>query len=107
MAEESPGADVPSLGTAAVLGVPIIISRLTHSMADQGVSQVVLDHLGSIDPVAQAGSAKASDAVTNKAAGGQVIDLIFGDGRNDVASAIATETGITEGQAATVLPTSA
>ncbi len=107
MAEESPGADVPSLGTAAVLGVPLIISRLTHSLADQGVSQVVLDHLGSIDPVAQANSGPAADAVANKAAGDQIIDLIFGDGRSDVANAIALETGISDGQAAMVLPTSA
>ncbi len=107
IADEAPGADVPSLGTAAVLAVPAIIVRLTHSLTDQGVSQSVLQHLAAIDPAADTSAGSSVDPVADRAVGSQVVDLIFGDETGHVVDSIATEADIGRDQAAAVLPTSA
>ena len=107
IAEEAPGADVPSLGTAAVLAVPAIIVRLTHSLTDQGVSRAVLQHLAAIDPAAETSAGSSVDPSADRAVGGQVVNLIFGDDTGHVVDSIADEADIGRDQAAAVLPTSA
>ncbi len=107
MAEQFPGADVPAIGTAAVLGVPAIVASLRDSLVDQGVSEVVLQHLSTVEPVTTSGQGVTTDAAANRHIGSQIINMIFGNDGDRVAGAIATETGLSQEEASAVLPTSA
>lgn len=108
IANDFPGADVPSLGTAAVLGVPAIVARLSESLGDQAVSDTVLQHLRGIDPASVTVAGSTADPAANRVIGTQLTELAFGkSGTNRVTNAVAAETGISQANAAAILPTSA
>ena len=107
IADDFPEADVPSLGTASVLGVPAVIAKLTDSLDNQGTSEAVLGHLRTIDPTTVTANGSTADPESNRIVGDQVADLLFGhDGRGRLAEAVSAETGISYENATAVLPTS-
>jgi outer membrane protein OmpA-like peptidoglycan-associated protein len=94
-------------GNGAVLGVPVFIADLCHWAADPAQSISLLKVLRTIDTEALGDMGRTIESRRYEPVGSDLVQMLLGDRRQQVASVISGEIGISERSANSLLPPAA
>lgn len=94
-------------GNGAVLGVPVFIADLCHWAADPAKSISLLKVLRTIDTEALGDMGRTVESRRYEPVGSDLVQMLLGDRRQQVASVISGEIGISERSANSLLPPAA
>ena len=94
-------------GNGAVLGVPVFIADLCHWAADPAQSISLLKVLRTIDTEALGDMGRTIESRRYEPVGSDLVQMLLGDRRQQVASVISAEIGISERSANSLLPPAA
>ena len=95
--------DPSTLRTSTILAAPASVTALAEALDDPARSGTILELLRSAVPIGLPASATLADIWQDPFAADSATDLLFGDGRGRVASAISDETGVSVSDAGVVV----